>query len=41
MSGIFHAGRWYESADMICRRCGGLFEDLEHFYFVEVPKNGE
>ena len=23
MSGIFHEGRWYESTDMVCRRCGG------------------
>lgn len=22
MSGIFHEGRWYESTDMVCRRCG-------------------
>lgn len=22
MSGVFHAGQWYENTDLICRRCG-------------------
>ena len=30
MSGIFHEGRWFENADLICRRCGHPVYETEN-----------